>query len=76
MTEQRAWTFQVKFQELEVGLKSIAVPIRNANGVVIAALNVAGVATENSQRVDLRILEALKGCALKITTELGMRPGL
>ncbi len=72
----RGQGYAVVNQELEVGLKSIAVPILNANGVVIAALNVAGVATENSQRVDLRILEALKDCALKITTELGMRPGL
>jgi IclR family pca regulon transcriptional regulator len=38
--ESRASGWAIVDQELEVGLRSISVPIRNAEGVVVAALNV------------------------------------
>lgn len=40
-------------QELEVGLRSLAVPIRNAGGMVVAALNVGC----HAQRVSLREMQ-------------------
>lgn len=56
-------------QEVEIGLRSIAVPIRNARGVVIAALNTGlsaspepmGVVVENYLQPLLEVREELAG---------------
>ena len=62
-------------QELEPGLRSIAVPVRDAGDRVIAALNVgthAGRVTIERLRDD--ILPALQHCADRIREALGGRP--
>jgi IclR family pca regulon transcriptional regulator len=57
----RAQSFAVNDQELEIGLRSIAVPIHNAHGRVIAALNIgaASSAVSVSDMLD-RFLPALR----------------
>lgn len=47
--------FAIVDQELELGLRSIAVPIRNTSGVVIAALNVGC----HAQRISIRDLQTM-----------------
>lgn len=62
-------------QELELGLRSLAVPVRGANGAVTAALNVSMQATLNREAaaVDEAVaaaLPALQNAAHKISTAL------
>jgi len=54
-------------QELEVDLRSIAVPVQNASGRVIAGMNVSAQAsrTPKKQLID-RFLPALRDAALKM----------
>lgn len=61
-------------QELELGLRSIAVPIRDSRGRAVAALNVSAHAsrsTRDSLRED--VLEPLRECADQIGTALRRR---
>ena len=58
-------------QELEVGLRSISVPIHDKNGVVIAALNVACPSSRISpQDMHARILLELQAASQDITASL------
>jgi IclR family pca regulon transcriptional regulator len=54
-------------QELEIDLRSIAVPVKNASGRVIAAMNVSAQAsrTPKKQLVE-RFLPALREAAMKM----------
>jgi IclR family pca regulon transcriptional regulator len=54
-------------QELEVDLRSVAVPVHNADGRVIAAMNVSAQAsrTPKKQLID-RFLPALRDAAMKM----------
>lgn len=61
-------------QELELGLRSIAAPIRNARGRTIAALNVSAHASRSTPatlRTD--VLPHLQAAAAQITTALTHR---
>ena len=63
--------FAVLDQELEVGLRSIAVPVRDARGTVVAAVNVsahASRATLNDMKV--RFLPLLRKCANGVASML------
>jgi IclR family transcriptional regulator, pca regulon regulatory protein len=63
-------------QQLEEGLRSIAVPIRNANGKVIAAINCsshAGRVTQEVQRENF--LPLLQKCAKKISAAINATNG-
>mgnify|MGYP000973338159 CR=1 FL=1 len=58
-------------QELEIGLRSIAVPVRNLRGEVIAALNVGAQAGRVSlQTMQTQLLEPLKQAAQRLGTLL------
>lgn len=62
-------------QELEPGLRSIAVPLRDAGDRVIAALNIGTHAGRVSiERLRDEILPALRYCAERIHEALGGRP--
>lgn len=50
LTEVRAEGYALVEEELEIGLRSIAVPVRGASGNVMAALNVGAQATRVSSR--------------------------
>jgi IclR family pca regulon transcriptional regulator len=67
----RTQGYAVVNQELELGLKSVAVPIRNRQGKIVAAINIAGPAASNSSAFEPQILKALQACAEKITEDLG-----
>lgn len=61
-------------QELEIGLRSMAVPIRASDGVVIAAMNVSLHVSRGSVDAARReILPLMQDCARAIETDLGMR---
>jgi IclR family pca regulon transcriptional regulator len=58
-------------QELEIGLRSLAVPVRSQQGKVVAAINVGVQATRISQR-DMRsqMLPALQSAAQQVGQRL------
>lgn len=59
--------FAMVDQELEFGLRSIAVPIRNTGGVVVAAMNLGFQAARVSRRdMEGRLLPALRSAANEI----------
>jgi IclR family pca regulon transcriptional regulator len=66
---ERGWA--IADEELEVGVRSIAVPIRDHTGVVIAAMNVAAVAgrASTSDLVD-RFLPRLRAAAEALENDL------
>jgi IclR family pca regulon transcriptional regulator len=50
LAETREAGFTIVEEELEVGLRSIAVPVRGASGNVVAALNIGAQATRVTSR--------------------------
>ncbi|HEV7442283.1 MAG TPA: IclR family transcriptional regulator C-terminal domain-containing protein [Steroidobacteraceae bacterium] len=63
--------FALNDQELEIGLRSIAVPVRNVVGTVVAAMNVSSQASRVSRRELLeRCLPVLRGAAEKLSSQL------
>ncbi len=68
----RAQGFAIVDQELELGLRSIAVPVRRPDGVVIAAIN-TGVHVARADTAALRreFLPALQQASAAITEALG-----
>jgi IclR family pca regulon transcriptional regulator len=50
LTETREAGFTIVEEELEIGLRSIAVPVRGASGSVVAALNIGAQATRVTSR--------------------------
>jgi IclR family transcriptional regulator, pca regulon regulatory protein len=69
--------FALTDQELEDGLRSIAVPVRDARGVAQAALNVAAHAGRVSARSMVEeFLPPLREAARRIETDVRHRPGV
>ena len=69
--EVREKDFSIVDQELEVGLRSISVPIRDVDGTVLAALNVACPSSRISpEEMSDRILTALQAASAEITARL------
>ncbi|MWA05386.1 helix-turn-helix domain-containing protein [Actinomadura sp. LD22] len=67
----------VNDEELAPGLRSVAAPVRDRSGAVVAAINVAVHLTTWSASVDSltgRIEEPLRRTAAEISTRLGYRP--
>ncbi len=63
--------FALVDQELEIGLRSLAVPVRSQQGKVVAALNVGAQATRLSKReTRIQMLPALQGAADEIGRRL------
>lgn len=64
----RAQGYAVIDQELEIGLRSIAVPIRNGNGHVVAAINVGAPASQvSADELTQRILPVLQAAAQEMS---------
>ncbi|MFC5993422.1 IclR family transcriptional regulator C-terminal domain-containing protein [Pseudonocardia hispaniensis] len=58
-------------QELELGLRSLAVPVRDRSGAVAAAVNISTQTTRGTPEELLRdVLPALEACAAAIETDL------
>jgi len=71
LVEVRQEGFALNDQELEIGLRSIAVPVRNVVGTVVAAMNVSSQASRVSRRELLeRCLPVLKVAAEKLSSQL------
>jgi IclR family pca regulon transcriptional regulator len=74
LAQVRAQGWAAVDQELEAGVRSIAVPIRDSSGRVVAAIN----ASAHASRVPMRTLEKqflprLKDAAAQIDAELATR---
>jgi len=68
--------FAIQDEELAAGLRSVAVPIRNGTGSVVAAMNVAVPAGRISvAELCERILPRARDCAAAISGVLGYSPG-
>jgi IclR family pca regulon transcriptional regulator len=71
LAEVREEGFALNDQELEIGLRSIAVPVRNVVGSVVAAMNVSTQASRVSRRELLdRCLPVLRIAAEKLSSQL------
>ena len=71
LAETRNEGFAVNDQELEVGLRSIAVPVRNVVGATVAAMNVSTQASRVSRRELLeKGLPLLKAAAERLGSQL------
>ena len=71
LAEVRAEGFAVNDQELEVGLRAIAVPVRNVIGATVAAMNVSAQASRVTRRELLeKSLPLLKAAAARLGSQL------
>ena len=71
ITEAGAQGWSIVDQELEIGLRSISVPIRQRNGKVVAALNVACPSSRMTQEdMHTRVLPELQAASQGITAAL------
>jgi len=71
LVEVRQEGFAINDQELEIGLRSIAVPVRNVVGTVVAAMNVSSQASRVSRReLTERCLPVLRTAAEKLSSQL------
>jgi IclR family pca regulon transcriptional regulator len=71
LDEVRARGYSLVDEELEIGLRSIAVPVRNASGQVVAAMNVSAQAGRISREDLLRdILPVLTAAAASVQPAL------
>lgn len=69
--------YAINDQELEIGLRSVAAPVRDRKGHVVAAINVSTVAARQSESVlKDKIVPELLRCATDISADLGYRLGL
>ena len=66
----RSQGFACVDQELEIGLRSLAVPVHNKAGEVIAAINVSTTSSSSIEQTLADLLEPLKQCALSIENDL------
>jgi IclR family pca regulon transcriptional regulator len=63
-------------QEYEVGVSSVAAPIRDASGRVIAAINISGPSARMTREViDRRHVPAIQATAQRLSGVLGLQPG-
>jgi IclR family pca regulon transcriptional regulator len=71
IAEVRVAGFALLDQELEVGLRSIAVPVRDSRGTVVAAINVGTHSSRFSlAELEARCLPPLRQCAAELTRML------
>ena len=71
LVEVRQEGYAINDQELEIGLRSIAVPVRNVVGTVVAAMNVSSQASRVSRRELVeRCLPILRNAAEKLSSQL------
>jgi len=71
LVEVRQEGYAINDQELEIGLRSIAVPVRNVVGTVVAAMNVSSQASRVSRRELVeRCLPILRNAADKLSSQL------
>lgn len=60
-------------EELEIGLRCIAVPIRDNRGEIIAAVSISGPVTRLSDQKLPKMIENLKDAAYRISGQLGYK---
>ena len=71
LEEVRAHDYALNDQELEIGLRAIAVPVRNVVGATVAAMNVSAQASRLSRRELIEtVLPALRAAAERLGAEL------
>ncbi|MDQ0338279.1 DNA-binding IclR family transcriptional regulator [Caldalkalibacillus uzonensis] len=58
-------------EELEIGLRCIAVPVRNNTGSIVAAISISGPTMRLSNKVLPEVVDSMKKAAAQISSELG-----
>lgn len=71
LTQVRSRGYATCWQEREAGLCSLAVPLRDYTGAVVASLTLAGPASRLNQRTYQNHLTVLRGAAHRIELHLG-----
>ena len=77
LAEIRRRGYAISDQELAIGLRGVAAPIRDSQGRAVAAINVSGpTSTISPERLDLELLPAVLATAERISLALGYSPRL
>ncbi len=63
--------YAIDDEEIEEGLRCVAVPVRDHSGAVVAAVSISGPTTRVSEAVVEPLARAVERCALSISRELG-----
>jgi IclR family pca regulon transcriptional regulator len=72
LTRVRTQGYAFVDQELELGLRSLAVPVRDRSGRVVAAINVSTTASSPLKETLAALLEPLQKCAQVIQSALAL----
>jgi IclR family pca regulon transcriptional regulator len=72
LTRVRTQGYAIVDQELELGLRSLAVPVRDRSGRVVAAINVSTTASSPLNETLAALLEPLHKCAQMIQSALAL----
>jgi IclR family pca regulon transcriptional regulator len=76
LEEARTKGWCIVDQELEIGLRSISVPIRDTTGKVLAALNIACPSSRiTPEDMHTRVLQSLQAATLEVTAGLQDQSG-
>lgn len=62
--------YAIDDEEIVLGLRCMAVPLRNRNGAVIAAISVSQANSAKTRTSDVELLEMLRACASRIEREV------
>jgi DNA-binding IclR family transcriptional regulator len=61
------------FEELELGLHAVAVPVRDQFGGIVASISASGPSYRLSRRRTLQLVDVLAGAAAELSAQLGYR---
>lgn len=74
LEEARSHDYAIDDEESEAGLRAIAAPVRNHNGMVIAALGVAAPVQRMNKKVMQTTVPTVMAIAQAVSTRLGYQP--
>lgn len=66
--------YATAFEEFEIGLNSVAVPVHDHLGAVVASISVSGPAFRFTQRTMDDLVEDLRGAGLRVSRRMGYAP--
>jgi DNA-binding IclR family transcriptional regulator len=74
LQEIREKGYSVDNEEVALGVRCVAAPIRNANGDVIASISISGPPALINEKTIPKLVELVKKTSLDISRELGFKP--
>jgi DNA-binding IclR family transcriptional regulator len=75
LAEVRAHGYALDTEELEIGLRCVAAPIRDANGAVVASLGLSGPSSRLTEATQAELADPVRQAAREASQALGANPG-